>query len=212
MSEQRCAWAATPLLASYHDVEWGVPAHDDRTLFEHLVLDGAQAGLSWAMILAKRERYREVFDRFDPRKVAAYGPRKFAALLADPGIVRNRQKIESAIGNARAFLEVQVKHGSFDAYIWRFVGGAPRRNAWRSVAEVPARTPESEAMSKDLRERGFRFVGPTICYAFMQAAGLVNDHTIDCFRHSLIDGDSSRGDRDDHASRISARTSRREEE
>lgn len=169
-------------MAAYHDREWGVPVHDDRILFEHLVLDGAQAGLSWAMILDKRERYREVFDDFDPRRVAAYGPRKVEALLADPGIVRNRRKIEAAIGNAQALLAVQKEFGSFDAYIWRFVGGAPRQNAWRSIARIPARTPESEAMSGDLKQRGFRFVGPTICYAFMQAAGMVNDHTIGCFR------------------------------
>lgn len=169
-------------MAAYHDREWGVPVHDDRILFEHLVLDGAQAGLSWAMILDKRERYREVFDHFDPRRVAAYGPRKVEALLGDPGIVRNRGKIEAAIGNAKALLAVQKEFGSFDAYIWRFVGGAPRQNAWRSLAQIPARTPESEAMSQDLKQRGFRFVGPTICYAFMQAAGMVNDHTVGCFR------------------------------
>ena len=190
--EPRCAWASTPLLAAYHDEEWGVPCHDDRALFEHLVLDGAQAGLSWSTILAKRERYREVFDGFDPEVVAGYGPRKVATLLADSGIVRNRQKIESAIGNARSFLQVQAEHGSFDAYIWGFVGGSPRRNAWRTTGEIPARTPESEAMSRDLKARGFRFVGPTICYAFMQAAGLVNDHTTDCHRHAAIAGAAPR--------------------
>lgn len=186
--KRRCAWAATPLMAAYHDREWGVPLHDDRILFEYLVLDGAQAGLSWSTILGKRERYREVFDDFDPRRVAAYGRRKVEALLADPGIVRNRRKIESAIGNARAFLDVQEEYGTFDDYIWRFVGGAPRQNTWRSVARIPARTPESEAMSQDLVKRGFRFVGPTICYAFMQAAGMVNDHTVGCFRRADLAG------------------------
>ncbi len=190
--KRRCAWPRTPLMTAYHDFEWGVPSHDDVALFEHLVLDGAQAGLSWSTILNKRERYREVFDGFDPRKVAAYGPRKVAALLADPGIVRNRAKIESAVGNARAFLEVQAEYGSFDAYIWRFVGGTPKQNRRRSLKNLPAKTPESEAMSQDLRARGFRFVGPTICYAFMQAAGLVNDHTTSCFRHAELAGGGSR--------------------
>ncbi|MBA3585647.1 MAG: DNA-3-methyladenine glycosylase I [Gemmatimonadetes bacterium] len=185
---RRCAWPLTPIMTAYHDLEWGVPVHNDTALFEHLALDGAQAGLSWATILNKRERYRKVFDGFDPRKVAAYGPQKIAALLTDPGIVRNRAKIESAIGNARAFLEVQAEHGSFDAYIWRFVGGTAKQNRWRSLKNLPAKTSESEAMSKDLRERGFRFVGPTICYAFMQAAGLVNDHTTGCFRHAELAG------------------------
>ena len=182
----RCAWAATPLGIAYHDAEWGVPLRDDRLLFEFLILEGAQAGLSWELILQKRDAYRVAFDGFDPVKVAAYGDEKVAELLANPGIVRNRLKVASAIGNARAFLDVQAEFASFDAYIWRFVGGSPVRNAWQSLAEIPASTPTSEAMSKELRRRGFRFVGPTICYAFMQATGMVNDHTVDCFRYGEI--------------------------
>ena len=182
----RCAWAATPLGIKYHDEEWGVPLHDDRRLFEFLILEGAQAGLSWELILNRRESYREAFDGFDPAVVAAYGDDKVAELLANPGIVRNRQKVSAAIGNARAFLEVQAEFGSFDAYIWGFVDGAPIRNAWQSMDEVPAKTPLSEAVSRDLRRRGFRFVGPTICYAFMQATGMVNDHTVDCFRYGQV--------------------------
>lgn len=182
----RCAWARTPLSIAYHDTEWGVSVHDDRRLFEFLVLEGAQAGLSWETILNKRDRYREVFDNFDPQAVAAYDDDKVAALLADAGIIRNRLKIAAAIQNARAFLDVQHAFGSFDAYVWQFVGGAPRQNAWRTLAEIPAKTPESEAMSKDLLKRGFRFVGPTICYAFMQAVGMVNDHVVDCFRHGEV--------------------------
>ena len=182
----RCAWATTPLGISYHDAEWGVPLHDDRQLFEFLVLEGAQAGLSWELILNRRESYREAFDGFDPVVVAAYGDDKVAELLANPGIVRNRQKVAAAIGNARAFLAVQQELGSFDAYIWGFVEGSPIRNAWQSMDEVPAKTPLSEAMSRDLRKRGFRFVGPTICYAFMQATGMVNDHSIDCFRYGQV--------------------------
>jgi DNA-3-methyladenine glycosylase I len=179
----RCGWCGTdPLYVAYHDEEWGVPVRDDRRLFEFLVLEGAQAGLSWITILRKREAYRRAFDGFDPRKVAAYDGRKVRSLLADAGIVRNRQKIEAAIGNARAYLEVQREFGSFADYSWAFVGGKPRRNAWRSLAEIPASTPESEALSKDLRARGFRFVGPTICYAHMQATGMVDDHVVDCFR------------------------------
>uniref|UniRef100_A0A831TAP8 DNA-3-methyladenine glycosylase I n=1 Tax=Thermorudis peleae TaxID=1382356 RepID=A0A831TAP8_9BACT len=179
----RCAWASTPLSIAYHDQEWGVPVHDDRTLFEMLVLEGAQAGLSWLTILAKREAYRAAFDFFDPELVARYDDRKVVQLLANPGIVRNRQKIEAAIQNARAFLAVQQEFGSFDAYVWRFVDGRPKRNAWRRLEELPGSTPESEALSQDLRRRGFRFVGPTICYAFMQAVGMVNDHLVDCFRY-----------------------------
>jgi len=184
----RCAWAGNQLAVRYHDEEWGVPLHDDRTLFEFLVLEGAQAGLSWDTILQKRARYREVFDHFEAAQVAAYGPEKVAALLADPGIVRNRQKIAAAIGNAVAFLAAQDEHGSFDAYIWRFIGGVPRQNAWSALHDLPAQTPESIAMSKDLRRRGFRFVGPTICYAFMQATGMVNDHATTCFRHAQLGG------------------------
>lgn len=183
----RCAWAGDdPLHVAYHDEEWGVPVHDDRTLFEFLILEGAQAGLSWSTILKKRENYRRAFDGFDPRKVAAYGDAKVAKLLADPGIVRNRLKVAAAISNARAFLGVQDEFGSFDAYIWGFVGGTPLVNAWRSLSEIPAQTPESVATSKDLLKRGFKFVGPTICYAFMQAVGMVNDHTLDCFRYKEL--------------------------
>ena len=170
----------------YHDEEWGVPVHDDRLLFEFLVLEGAQAGLSWSTILNKRQSYRAAFDRFDPRKVARYDRRRVRALLADPGIVRNRLKIESAISNARAFLAVQKEFGSFDRYIWQFTGGRPIRNAFRSSKDVPASTNESDAMSKDLRKRGFGFVGSTICYAFMQATGMVNDHLVDCFRYKEV--------------------------
>ena len=184
----RCGWAprGKPLYLAYHDEQWGVPVHDDRTLFEMLILEGAQAGLSWETILNKRAAYRRAFDRFDPRKVAAYDARKVRALLADPGIVRNRLKIASAIGNARAFLAVQKEHGSFDRYIWTFVDGAPKQNAWKHHREIPARTEESDAMSKDLKRRGFNFVGSTICYALMQSCGLVNDHTTTCFRYREV--------------------------
>jgi DNA-3-methyladenine glycosylase I len=185
-AKNRCRWAQGDVYIAYHDTEWGVPLHDDRALFEFLVLDGAQAGLSWITILKKRERYRRVFDNFDPRKVARYSSRKVQTLMADPGIVRNRLKIESAIRNARAFLKVQEQFESFDRYIWRFVEGNPLQNRWPSLKHVPARTRESDAMSKDLIQRGFNFVGSTICYAFMQAAGLVNDHTTDCFRHAEV--------------------------
>lgn len=170
----------------YHDKEWGVPVNDDRRLFEFLVLEGAQAGLSWETILRKRENYRAAFDNFDVSAVARYGQRKVRQLLADPGIVRNRLKIDAAVQNARALLAVQEEFGSFDAYLWRFVGGRPRLNAWRSLKQIPPRTPESDAMSKDLRQRGFKFVGSTICYAFMQATGMVNDHVVDCFRHAQL--------------------------
>jgi DNA-3-methyladenine glycosylase I len=183
----RCAWAKRPLDIQYHDQEWGVPQHDDRVLFEFLVLEGAQAGLSWSTILDKRPNYRSAFDNFDARKVARYDAHKVAKLLADPGIVRNRLKIAAAIQNAKSFLAVQKEFGTFDTYIWRFVGGRPRRNAWQTLTELPARTSESDAMSKDLLRRGFKFVGPTICYAFMQAIGMVNDHLATCFRYSEID-------------------------
>ncbi len=183
---QRCAWARTELSIAYHDKEWGVPLHDDRALFEFLILEGAQAGLSWDTILKKRDNLRTAFDNFDPRVVAKYDQRKVDELLADPGIIRNRLKIFAAIQNARAFPAVQKEFGSFDAYIWRFVGGRPKRNTWRTLKQIPARTPESDAMSKDLSRRGFRFVGPTICYAFMQAVGMVNDHTVKCFRYAEI--------------------------
>jgi DNA-3-methyladenine glycosylase I len=167
----------------YHDKEWGVPVHDDRLLFEFLILEGAQAGLSWSTILNKRDNYRRAFDRFDPRKIAKYDSRKIKELLADAGIVRNRLKINAAVQNAKAFLAVQKEFGTFDQYIWRFVGGKPIRNGWNSHKKIPARTPESDAMSKDLLQRGFKFVGSTICYAFMQAVGMVNDHTKECFRY-----------------------------
>jgi DNA-3-methyladenine glycosylase I len=181
----RCGWAKGERYLQYHDEEWGVPLHDDRTLFEFLILEGAQAGLSWSTILNKRDNYRRAFDGFDPRRIAQYQPKKIKALLADPGIVRNRLKIGSAIGNAKAFLRVQEEFGSFDRYIWQFVGGKPRVNPWK-VRQVPARTAESDAMSKDLKRRGFKFVGSTICYAFMQAVGMVNDHAPDCFRYRLV--------------------------
>ena len=183
----RCEWAAgTPLITEYHDREWGVPQHDDRTLFEFLILEGAQAGLSWMTILRKREGYRRAFDGFDVARVAAYSEEKTAELLGNSEIVRNRLKVNAAVQNARAFLAIQRESGSFGAYIWRFVGGRPRRNAWASLKEIPASTAESDAMSKDLVRRGFKFVGPTICYAYMQAMGMVNDHTVDCFRHDQV--------------------------
>jgi DNA-3-methyladenine glycosylase I len=181
---RRCDWARTPLAVAYHDREWGVPVHDDRTLFEFLILEGAQAGLSWETILRKRDSYRTAFAGFDPQRVARFTPARVDRLLDDPGIVRNRLKVESAVSNARAFLDVQREFGSFDRYVWRLVGGRPTRNAWRSLREIPARTPASDALSRDLRRRGFRFVGSTICYAFMQAVGLVNDHLVTCFRYS----------------------------
>lgn len=185
--KERCPWADTdPLSRTYHDTEWGTPVHDDHKLFEFLILEGAQAGLSWLTILRKRENYREAFDHFDPRKVARYDSRKVGELLQNPGIVRNRLKVEAAVGNAGAFLAVQEEFGSFDRYIWRFVRGHPIRNTWRSGDEIPASTPESIAMSKDLKKRGFRFVGATVCYAFMQAVGMVNDHAVECFRYGEL--------------------------
>ena len=184
---KRCAWVgADPLYVDYHDSEWGVPLHDDRQLFEFLVLEAAQAGLSWITILRKRENYRRAFADFDPEGVARFNRRSVERLLQDAGIVRNRQKIEAAIGNARAFLAVQEEFGSFDRYVWRFVDGRPIQGRWRTTRDVPAKTPESEAMSKDLSARGFRFVGPTICYAHMQATGMVNDHQLDCFRCAAV--------------------------
>ena len=180
---RRCAWVGDdPLYRAYHDNEWGVPVHDDRRLFEFLVLEGAQAGLSWLTILRKREGYRRAFAGFDPVAVAAFDQHDIERLLADGGIVRNRLKLESAVTNARGLLRIQQESGSFDAYIWAFVGGKTIQNEWRSVTEIPAKTPEAEQMSNDLKKRGFRFVGPTICYAHMQATGMVNDHTVDCFR------------------------------
>ncbi|MDI9548279.1 MAG: DNA-3-methyladenine glycosylase I [Chloroflexota bacterium] len=184
MERRRCDWAGDdPLYARYHDEEWGVPVHDDRQLFEMLNLEGAQAGLSWITILRKRENYRAAFDNFDAAKIAAYDEAKIAELLANPGIVRNRLKVRGVVKNAQAFLAVQEEFGSFDAYIWRFVGGEPIVYERQTVGDIPAQSPEAEAMSKDLKKRGFTFVGPTICYAFMQAVGMVNDHTVDCFRH-----------------------------
>jgi DNA-3-methyladenine glycosylase I len=184
---ERCAWAGSdPLYVAYHDQEWGVPVHDDRLMFEFLILEGAQAGLSWSIILKKRENYRAAFDNFDPVRVARYDDIKVAELLANPGIVRNRLKIASAIQNARSFLAIQDEFDSFDAYVWRFVGGAPKRNTWKSLAEIPAKTAESDALSTDLIQRGFKFVGSTICYAHMQAVGMVNDHVIGCFRYSQV--------------------------
>ncbi len=180
---QRCPWAGSdPLYLEYHDKEWGVPVHDDRKLFEMLILEGAQAGLSWITILKKREAYRKAFDRFDPAKVARYDKGKIRQLLKNPGIVRNRLKIEAAVSNAKAYLALQKEFGSADAFLWKFVGGKPRNEERRSIKDVPASTPESDAMSKELKTRGFRFVGSTICYAFMQAVGMVNDHPRDCFR------------------------------
>ena len=182
----RCAWASGQQMVRYHDEEWGVPVHDDRRLFEFLILEGAQAGLSWSTILNKRENYRRAFDRFDPRRVARYDRRKLKQLLADPGIVRNKLKIAAAVENAKAFLHVQEEFGSFDRYIWQFVGGTPKINSRQSMKQVPARTAESDAMSKDLKRRGFNFVGSTISYAFMQAVGMVNDHSIACFRYKQL--------------------------
>jgi DNA-3-methyladenine glycosylase I len=182
----RCNWARNPLSIRYHDDEWGLPQHDDRILFEFLILEGAQAGLSWDTILQKRENYRAAFAGFDPRRIARYDPRKTQSLLRNPGIIRNRLKIASAVQNAKAFMTVQNEFGSFDRYIWQFVDGKPRLNAWRSGQRVPARTSESDDMSKDLKRRGFNFVGSTICYAFMQAVGMVNDHWVECFRYSQL--------------------------
>lgn len=183
----RCGWCSDdPLYCRYHDSEWGVPLHDDRALFELLILEGTQAGLSWITILRKRENYRAAFDNFDAVRIARYNASKIESLLQDPGIVRNRLKVEAAVTNAQKFLDVQDEFGSFDAFIWRFVDGRPRQNAWRSLAEIPASTPESDAMSKELKRRGFKFAGSTICYALMQATGMVNDHTTDCFRHEEL--------------------------
>jgi len=180
----RCHWATTDLSIAYHDNEWGVPVHDDRLLFEFLILEGAQAGLSWETILKKRANFRLAFDQFDPGLVAGYGKAKLAKLLADPGIIRNRLKVAAAVQNAKSYLAVQSEFGSFDAYVWAFVGGKPKVNLWKQPGHVPASTSESDALSKDLKKRGFKFVGTTICYAFMQAVGLVDDHLVSCFRHS----------------------------
>ena len=186
-AKDRCGWCGDdPLYVAYHDDEWGVPVFDDRTLFEFLILEGAQAGLSWSTILKKRDGYRCAFNDFDPDKVARFSDRKIAELLQNPGIVRNRLKVASAVSNARAFLEIQRKYGSFSGYIWSFVDGEPIQNEWRSLSEVPATSPLAEALSKDLKKRGFRFVGPTIVYAHMQATGMVNDHIVSCFRHKEV--------------------------
>jgi DNA-3-methyladenine glycosylase I len=188
-AQTRCTWCGTdPLYVAYHDTEWGVPVHDDRRLFEFLVLEGAQAGLSWITILRKRDAYRAAFDGFDPERVARYDARRVAKLLANPGIVRNRLKVASAVTNARAFLAVQDEFGSFAHYMWDVVDGRPKQNAWWRLKQIPARTPESDRLSKDLVRRGFRFVGSTICYAHMQAVGMVNDHVVDCFRFRELGG------------------------
>jgi DNA-3-methyladenine glycosylase I len=185
----RCSWAGTdPVYIDYHDREWGVPMHDERTLFEMLILDGAQAGLSWITILKKRDNYRSAFDNFDAHKMARYGERKVSALLNDPGIVRNRLKIGAAINNARMLLELQEQEGSLNEFLWRYVDGKPIINARRSIKDIPPRTPLSDTISRDLSRRGFKFVGPTICYAFMQAMGMVNDHTVNCFRYAELGG------------------------
>jgi DNA-3-methyladenine glycosylase I len=180
---RRCTWARAELDLAYHDTEWGVPVHDDRILFEFLTLEGAQAGLSWSTILKKRPNYRRVFAQFDPAAVAHFTPAHIRRILADPGVVRHRGKIESTVSNANAVLQIQQEFGSFDRYVWQFVGGAPRVNRWRALSEIPSSTPESDELSRDLKRRGFRFVGTTICYAFMQAVGMVNDHVTDCFRY-----------------------------
>jgi len=183
----RCGWSITdPLMIEYHDNEWGVPVHDDRKHYEFIVLDGAQAGLSWQTVLRKREAYREAFDNFDFGKVARYNEKKIDELLENPGIIRNKLKINSAVQNAKAFLDVRKEFGTFDKYIWQFVGGSPIHNSWKSLRELPAKTPVSDAMSKDMKKRGFNFVGSTICYAYMQAAGMVNDHTTGCFRYKEL--------------------------
>jgi len=188
LHDKRCAWANAddPPLVEYHDHEWGVPVHSERKHFEVLVLSGAQAGLNWSLVLKKREGYRRAFDNFDPQKVRRYSESRILRLLSDPDIIRNRMKIEAAVRNARAFLKIQEEFGKFDAYCWQFVGGRPRLNRWKSTRQIPATTPESEALSKDLKRRGFSFVGPTVAYAYMQAVGMVNDHLVDCFRYREI--------------------------
>ncbi len=187
--KKRCKWAGTdPLYIEYHDNEWGIPLHDDQKLFELLILEGMQAGLSWITILKKRQSYRKAFNNFDAEQIASYDSNKIVQLLSNKGIIRNRLKIEAAVQNARAFLSVQKKFGSFDTYIWRFIDGKPIKNAWKTQEEIPSKTDESIDMSIDLKKRGFKFAGPTICYAFMQAVGMVNDHTVDCFRYHEIQG------------------------
>jgi len=188
LTNKRCSWATMdgPMLLQYHDREWGVPVHNDRKHFEVLVLSGAQAGLSWSLVLKKREGYRRAFDKFDPEKVARYSERQIQKLTSDPEIIRNRMKIEAAVRNARAFLKVQEEFGDFDSYCWNFVGGQPNLNRWKATRQIPATSPESEKFSKDLKRRGFSFVGPTVAYAYMQAVGMVNDHLGDCFRYREI--------------------------
>lgn len=194
MHRERCPWCGTdPLYVDYHDREWGVPLHDDRQLFEFLILEGAQAGLSWLTILRKRERYRAAFDHFDPERIARYDASQMARLLADPGIVRNRLKIAAAIRNAQGYLRIREQHGSFDAFLWRYVDGQPRQNAWTALTEIPARSPVADALSRDLKRLGCNFVGPTICYAFMQAVGMVNDHLVGCFRHRQLSAAPGQG-------------------
>ena len=189
----RCAWVGTdPIYQRYHDEEWGTPLHADRRLFEFLILEGAQAGLSWLTVLRKRNHYRRAFAGFDPQKVARFGPKKIAALLLDPGLIRNRRKIEAAVRNARAFLRIQGTYGSFDTYLWEFVHGKPVQNAWQRVTDIPAATHVSTALCHDLKQRGFAFVGPVVCYAFMQAVGMANDHTVDCFRYGELRRDTPR--------------------
>lgn len=183
---RRCDWAKTELGISYHDNEWGVPVHDDRTLFEFLILEGAQAGLSWETILRKRQNYRDAFDNFDPHAVARYNQARISRLVANQGVVRNRLKITAAVSNAKSFIAIQEEFGSFDAYAWSFVGGTPKQNTWRRLEDVPARSDQSDLLSKDLGTRGFKFTGSTICYAFMQAVGMVNDHLVDCFRYRKV--------------------------
>jgi DNA-3-methyladenine glycosylase I len=186
---RRCSWATkSSLETEYHDFEWGVPLHDDRKLFEFLLLEGMQAGLSWVTILKKRDNFREAFDSFDPEKIASYTPDTIARLLTNPGIIRNKRKIEAAVHNARAFIDIGNRYGCFDVYIWQFVNSSPICNSWKNLQEIPSRTKESEIMSRDLAQKGFRFVGPTVCYAFMQAVGMVNDHTVDCFRYCELKG------------------------
>ena len=185
-TQGRCAWGTEPPERDYHDLEWGVPVHDDRLLFEFLILEGAQAGLSWRTVLGKRENYRKAFAGFEPKKVARFDRARIQRLLENPGLIRNRRKIEAAVENARAFLKIQKEFGSFDAYVWAFVGGKPKLNRWRRPREIPAQTAESRALSEDLKRRGFSFVGPTICYAFMQAVGMVNDHIVSCFRYKQL--------------------------
>ncbi len=193
VAKRRCSWASSEAMIAYHDAEWGLPQHDDRVLFEFLILEGAQAGLSWSTILNKRENYRRAFDEFDAARIARYDSRKVAQLLRDPGIVRNKLKVAAAIQNAKAFLKIKEGSGSFDAYIWQFVDGRPVQNAWRAGDRLPAHTAASDRMSKDLLAQGFKFVGSTICYAFMQAVGMVNDHAVECFRYAEVQKRGRRG-------------------